>query len=116
VQDENGLIYSTLLHYFISWLILCLYEDLDLHVFFLNISQSFQIFKDYYLRIILFIVKYHNTTVIILNLSAFGGVVNMSFMAEVYLLNNMYVTRALIGRNPCLDQAIQTRKFKMKIF
>jgi hypothetical protein len=22
----------------------------------------------------------------------------------------MYITRALIGRNPCLDQAIQTRK------
>jgi hypothetical protein len=25
----------------------------------------------------------------------------------------MYITRALIGRNPCLDQAIQTRKFKV---
>jgi hypothetical protein len=24
--------------------------------------------------------------------------------------------RALIGRNPCLDQAIQTRKFKVKVF
>jgi hypothetical protein len=24
----------------------------------------------------------------------------------------MYITRALIGRNPCLDLAIQTRKFK----
>ena len=28
-------------------------------------------------------------------------------------INNMYITRALIGRNPCLDQAIQTRKFKV---
>jgi hypothetical protein len=28
----------------------------------------------------------------------------------------MYITRALIGRNPCLDQAIQTRKFKVKVF
>ena len=26
---------------------------------------------------------------------------------------NMYITRALMGRNPCLDQAIQTRKFKV---
>ena len=32
------------------------------------------------------------------------------------LSNNMYITRALIGRNPCLDQAIQTRKFKVKVF
>jgi hypothetical protein len=24
--------------------------------------------------------------------------------------------RALIGRNPCLDQATQTRKFKVKVF
>jgi hypothetical protein len=41
----------------------------------------------------------------------------------------MYITRVLIGRNqdayilykrpgrnPCLDQAIQTRKFKVKVF
>jgi hypothetical protein len=28
----------------------------------------------------------------------------------------MYITRALIGRNLCLDQAIQTRKFKGKGF
>jgi hypothetical protein len=29
----------------------------------------------------------------------------------------MYITRALqIGRNPCLDQAIQTPKFKVKDF
>ena len=28
----------------------------------------------------------------------------------------MYITRALIGQNPCLDQAIQTRKFKVKVF
>jgi hypothetical protein len=28
----------------------------------------------------------------------------------------MYITRALIGRNLCLDQAIQTRKFKVKVF
>ena len=25
----------------------------------------------------------------------------------------MYITRALIGRKPCLDQAIQTRKSKL---
>jgi hypothetical protein len=24
--------------------------------------------------------------------------------------------RALIGQNPCLDQAIQTQKFKVKVF
>jgi hypothetical protein len=29
---------------------------------------------------------------------------------------HMYLTRALIGRNLCLDQAIQTRKFKVKVF
>ena len=26
------------------------------------------------------------------------------------------ITRALIGRNPCLDQAIETRKCKVKVF
>ena len=33
---------------------------------------------------------------------------NKYITRDVY--NNMYITRALIGRSPCLDQAIQTRK------
>jgi hypothetical protein len=37
-------------------------------------------------------------------------------LERVIIKYNMYITRALMGRNPCLDQAIQTRKFKVKVF
>ena len=32
------------------------------------------------------------------------------FENNYYKITCIYITRALIGRNPCLDQAIQTRK------
>ena len=45
-------------------------------------------------------------------ISRYGNDFGQAFHIMPYnpLQNNMYITRALIGRSPCLDQAIQTRK------